>query len=52
MSFFESWGKFMTAAARSHAAWELDISRRILGDPKRIIILLLLLMAQSYLNSE
>jgi len=44
VKFFETWGAFMTAAARSHAAWELDISRRILGDPKRIVVLLLLLL--------
>jgi len=34
----------MTSAAQAHAAWELDISRRILGDPKRIVVLLLLLL--------
>jgi uncharacterized membrane protein YfcA len=34
----------MTAAARAHAAWELDTSRRILGDPKRVILLLLLIV--------
>ena len=44
MSFFEHWGRFMTSAAQAHAAWELDISRRILGDPKRIVVLLLLLL--------
>ncbi|MEE4270876.1 MAG: sulfite exporter TauE/SafE family protein [Thermoanaerobaculales bacterium] len=44
MSLFEQWGKFMTSAAQAHAAWELDTSRRILGDPKRIILLLLLLL--------
>jgi len=44
VKFFESWGAFMTAAARSHAAWELDVSRRILGDPRRVVLLLLLLL--------
>jgi len=34
----------MTSAAQAHAAWELDISKRILGDPKRIVVLLLLLL--------
>jgi len=34
----------MTLAAQAHAAWELDTSRRILGDPKRILILLLFLL--------
>ena len=33
-------GKFMTAAARAHAEWELDVSRKILGDPKRVRLLL------------
>ena len=44
MSLFQQWGKFMTSAAQAHAAWELDTSRRILGDPKRIVLLLLLLL--------
>jgi uncharacterized membrane protein YfcA len=34
----------MTAATRAHAAWELDMSRRILGDPKRIAVLLLFIL--------
>jgi uncharacterized membrane protein YfcA len=34
----------MTAAARAHARWELDVSRTVLGDPKRIAILGLLLL--------
>jgi uncharacterized membrane protein YfcA len=34
----------MTAAARAHAAWELETSRTILGDPKRVIVLFLLLI--------
>jgi len=34
----------MTAAAQAHATWELDISRRILGDPKRIVVLMLLIL--------
>ena len=34
----------MTSAAQAHAAWELETSRRILGDPKRIVILLILLL--------
>jgi uncharacterized membrane protein YfcA len=44
MSLFRNWGQFMTAAAQAHAAWELDTSRRILGDPKRIVVLLLLIL--------
>jgi len=44
VSSFKEWGDFMTSAARAHAAWELDVSRRILGSPKRIIVLLLLIV--------
>ena len=44
MKIFETWGKFMTSAAQAHAEWELDTSRRILGDPKRVLILILLLL--------
>jgi uncharacterized membrane protein YfcA len=34
----------MTSAAQAHAAWELDTSRRILGDPRRIALLMLLIL--------
>ena len=44
MKFFETWGKYMTLGAQAHAAWELETSKRILGDPKRVVILLLLLL--------
>ncbi len=44
MSFFKQWGMWMTEAARAHARWELDVSRIVLGDPKRIAILGLLLV--------
>ncbi|MCU0303093.1 MAG: sulfite exporter TauE/SafE family protein [Thermoanaerobaculales bacterium] len=44
MNLFKSWGKFMTAAACAHAEWELDTSRRILGDPRRLAVLALLLL--------
>ncbi len=44
MRFFQAWGMFMTAAAQAHASWELDMSRRILGDPRRIVLLLLLIL--------
>ena len=39
MGFFRQWGSFMMLAARAHAKWELDVSRTILGDRKRLIIL-------------
>jgi hypothetical protein len=44
VNLFKSWGKFMTAAACAHAEWELDTSRRILGDPRRLAVLALLLL--------
>ena len=42
MNFFRQLGSFMMMGARAHARWELDVSRRILGDRKRLFILLLL----------
>ncbi len=44
MGFFKEWGRFMMAATKAHARWEMDMSRTILGDRKRIIILGLLLV--------
>lgn len=44
VTFFRRLGEFMTVATRAHAAWELDTSRRILGDPRRMIVLLLLVI--------
>jgi uncharacterized membrane protein YfcA len=34
----------MMVASRAHADWELETSRRILGDPKRFAVLILLLI--------
>ena len=42
MNFFKHLGSFMMMGARAHAKWELDVSRTILGDKKRLIILGLL----------
>ncbi|RJR21064.1 MAG: sulfite exporter TauE/SafE family protein [Desulfobacteraceae bacterium] len=42
MGFFRSWGHFMAMGARAHARWEMDVSRTILGDRRRLIILGLL----------
>ncbi len=39
MNFVRQWGKFLMLASRAHAKWELDVSRTILGDRKRLIIL-------------
>jgi uncharacterized membrane protein YfcA len=42
MKFFKQWGRFMMMGTRAHAAWELEVSRTILGDRKRLVILGLL----------
>ncbi|MBM9537005.1 sulfite exporter TauE/SafE family protein [Desulfobulbus alkaliphilus] len=44
MSKFKLAGQFMMAGARAHAKWEKEMSDRILGDRKRLIILGLLLL--------
>jgi uncharacterized membrane protein YfcA len=41
MGFFGQWGRFMLAGARAHAQWEIEVSRTILGDKKRILLLIL-----------
>lgn len=42
MNFFRAWGKFMMMGAMAHARWEMDVSRTILGDRRRLILLGLL----------
>ena len=42
MSFFKQWGHFMMMGARAHASWEIEMSRTILGDKKRLATLALL----------
>ncbi len=42
MNFFRAWGKFMMMGAIAHARWEMDVSRTILGDRRRLILLGLL----------
>ena len=44
MKFLKQWGQFMMMGARAHARWELDVSRTILGDRKRLLILGLLMV--------
>jgi uncharacterized membrane protein YfcA len=44
MKFFKEWGRFMMLGAKAHARWEINISKNILHDRKRIIILCLLLL--------
>jgi uncharacterized membrane protein YfcA len=42
MGFFNEWGRFMMAGARAHARWELEVSRVILRDKRRLVLLGLL----------
>jgi uncharacterized membrane protein YfcA len=42
MNFFKQLGSFMMMGARAHAKWELSVSKTILGDRKRLLILGLL----------
>lgn len=44
MGFARQCGHFLMAASRAHAQWELETSRTILGDKKRLAILGLLLV--------
>lgn len=41
MRFFKEWGHFMMMGAKAHANWEINVSKNILHDRKRVIILLL-----------
>jgi hypothetical protein len=44
MNFFRAWGEFMMIATRAHAEWELETSNKILNDPKRLLLLVLLVV--------
>ena len=44
MSFFKDLGHFMIMGARAHAKWEIEVSKRILGDRRRLAVLGLLLI--------
>ena len=44
MSFFKQWGQFMMEGAKAHARWELQMSSNILGNRKRVLTLLMLLV--------
>lgn len=44
MGLAKKCGQFLVAASRAHAQWELETSRTILGDKKRLAILGLLLV--------
>jgi len=42
MNFFKQLGNYMMLGARCQAQWELEMSNRILGDRRRLLVLLLL----------
>jgi uncharacterized membrane protein YfcA len=44
MHFFRQWGSFMMEGARAHARWEMEISKTILGDKRRLFLLGLLIV--------
>ena len=44
MSWMRQWGQFMMAGAQAHARWELETSRVILGDRKRVMLLALMVV--------
>jgi uncharacterized membrane protein YfcA len=44
MAFLKRWGQFMMFGARSWAHWEIANARTILGNPKRMLLLGLLLV--------
>ncbi|MDH3328786.1 MAG: sulfite exporter TauE/SafE family protein [Desulfobulbaceae bacterium] len=44
MNFIKELGHFMMMGARAHAKWEIEVSQRIVSDPKRLAILGLLLI--------
>ncbi len=50
MGFFNQWGKFMMMGARAHAQWEIGVTKTILGDKKRMIILGLLTIPIIFLS--
>ncbi len=39
MEFFKNWGQFMVMGAKAHAKWEMEVSRTILTDKRRLIVL-------------
>ncbi|MEE4608736.1 MAG: sulfite exporter TauE/SafE family protein, partial [Desulfobacteraceae bacterium] len=39
MNFFKQWGRFMMMGAQAHARWEIETSRTILGDRRRLWLL-------------
>jgi uncharacterized membrane protein YfcA len=44
MNFLKQLGRFMMAGARYHAQWELEVSNRIFGSRRRLLVLLLLML--------
>ncbi len=50
MNFIKQLGQFMMMGARAHAQWEIDTSKRIIHDPKRLAILGLLCLPILFLG--
>ncbi|MFC2171301.1 sulfite exporter TauE/SafE family protein [Acidobacteriota bacterium] len=44
MRFFRHWGQFMMAGAVAHAQWEIGVSNTILGDKRRLALLIVCIM--------
>ena len=44
MKFFRLLGQGMMLGARAQAQWEIDVSNRVFGDRKRLIVLMLLMV--------
>ncbi len=50
MNFVKQLGQIMLMGARAHAQWEIDTSKRIIRDPKRLVILGLLCLPIMFLG--
>lgn len=44
MNFFKLWGQFMMEGAKAHARWEIQMASNLLGNRKRVLLLLLLVV--------
>ncbi len=44
MKFLKLLGQGMMLGARAHAQWEIDVSNRVFGDRKRLLVLMLLMV--------
>ena len=44
MKFFRAWGEFLMLGARAHARWEIETTRTILSDRRRLVVFCLLIL--------